>query len=227
MKRKVSIMAMTVAMIMVFVGAAHALVVEYTDRTSGTAWQDWYGAGSNKGFYSYNYQPFDAVFSFGLAPANQKTFVPVPTPGLDMGTVNTLVTTNNGFSGSSMLQTTVIPNGNTARFDFKGSTWAVGGVWDLGNFDTSYTTGLTIKFFLDGGSSSIANIVQDTVINNQPEFWGWTSDVKILAMEVSAAGVDAQGFTLQQLEYQAVPEPSTIVLLGLGIGGLAFLRRRK
>ncbi len=65
-------------------------------------------------------------------------------------------------------------------------------------------------------------------------FWGWSIDagtnptgLQIDGLIIESATGDAQTFGMTQLEYNQVPEPSTFLLLGAGLSGLMFLRRRK
>jgi hypothetical protein len=49
----------------------------------------------------------------------------------------------------------------------------------------------------------------------------WTSDRQLDELVLTIAVRDGTGFVLGQ-----VPEPGTLLLLGMGLAGLAFMRRR-
>jgi PEP-CTERM motif len=224
-----------VTLLVLVAGGAQAAIYTYNDRNpgyAGNAWPTWSAAiggaaapaGAN--LYYTSFQDFYTVNSF-TPQAPTYTYIPANLPGINMGTVNTTVTANNGVSGNGIFQS-VVSATDTVRFDFASGVNALGGIWQL-DVPPAYTpTGLIIKFLgMNGsvyGTETIAQLVAGTQV---PEFWGWTFDSKISAMEVTTTEVNGQGFSLINLEYQAVPEPSTFLLFGAGIGGLMIWRRRK
>ncbi len=106
--------------------------------------------------------------------------------------------------------------GTTLDFDFE--IYAFGADWAhvSDSRTTSFVVGgeqLYISFLTSGG------------------FFGFVSDAALTAIFLSLAEGGADGFGMDNLVYaaatQSVPEPSTIVLLGLGVLGVSVSRFRK
>jgi PEP-CTERM motif len=239
MKKLLLVTVATAALLVAVVGGSQAAITTYNDRNlAGNAWPVWSTAiggsyaprGSN--LYYTSYQDFNTANSFSPASPTY-TYVPVNLPGVNMGTVNATVTANNGTSGnytfSSVVSTPAIGTPDTVRIRFASGVNALGGIWQL-DFPPAYTaTGLLVKFFGMNGTAVVGQetIAQLTLATQLPEFWGWTFSDKVSVMEISSTEPLGQGFNLTNLEYQSVPEPSTILLFGAGIGGLMIWRRRK
>ncbi len=91
----------------------------------------------------------------------------------------------------------------------------------------------TVDFYLADYRSSDNS--QDYILDD----WGWVdlsglgSNVTSLAFTLSSSDTSygymntPSYFALDELTYEAVPEPSTVLLVAGGFGGLAWLRRRR
>jgi len=129
-----------------------------------------------------------------------------------------------------------VRTGTTTTFYFDvASPWgakSIGGDWDLKDpYSVERENGGGLKFTViycdgtqgDGGSIAGGGSTETLT------FLGWKSEtdkgIAGLLIE-SATGAD-ESFLLQNLSFtQAIPEPSTFILLGAGFGGLMILRRR-
>jgi hypothetical protein len=94
------------------------------------------------------------------------------------------------------------------------------GLEDLGAKEIEYSTSKSV-----GEDANFTSIISDSALfAPRSEIW-ITKNIRVWAVDVDdAAGLE--GFE-QRFSQSVVPEPSTLLLMGLGIAGLAVLRRSK
>ena len=100
-------------------------------------------------------------------------------------------------------------------------------------FDTAITAfGLDLAAFNDDILRTEVVVGPDTLtpaitVGNQVRFFGFTSDTAFTSVEFR--GVDNDGYGIDNVAFGsvAVPEPGVLAMLGVGLFGLGFLRRRK
>lgn len=118
----------------------------------------------------------------------------------------------NSVDGSQQLNVaTGSTGGTTLEFDF--DIYAFGA--DFAYVSDSRTT----SFLIDG--------VQLDIPYLDSEFFGFVSDTAFSANFLTLTSGGADGFGMDNLVYAAsVPEPGTLALLGLGLAGIGFSRKK-
>jgi len=110
-------------------------------------------------------------------------------------------------------------NGNSIFFTFSDPTKAFG---------------ITIRQFGDVGGAPVLTVHDDLgnshVVYSGPhtanEFFGFVSDADMTTVRFTATGGNpGDGIYFDKLQYDAVPEPASIGLIGLFTGGIYFVRR--
>ena len=228
-------------------GTARAITY-YDDNNGGmNAWAA--ATASNAAMYPFNF------VDFGL-PQNQIT-APSHTGILsgDLGVNATVVSTQPG-EVSLYGVTTSLSGGlsdwldkvnaypgpvfgptTTTTFSFGVRMFAIGGNFNLNPEGELYSQGLLISIIGSDGAKQEVGTIDGYVY--PAGFWGFildtgdTSLFNFFKLEISSAGfgdglIGPEIYSLTDLVYAvATPEPSTLLLIGAGFGGLLFWRRRR
>ena len=145
--------------------------------------------------------------------------------------------TENGLSGVASTGTGGWPSHSGRFFSFEG---AVGSDHTLSQtFNDINGQALTIAFWYgsDGGTPNDLNVIYDGItiftLNNAPST---KPAYTLFQFAVTATGNDTLTLgirndpsfqALDDVSVNSVPEPASLALLGMGVLGLGFLRRRK
>jgi len=97
---------------------------------------------------------------------------------------------------------------------------AFGGQWTLGGPGGS---GNSLQVYLADESQYVGAISN----SYGGEFWGFISDTPFTSVKlIGGPGSNQQNYKLDDMTYAPVPEPATLTLLAIGLGGLLARRRR-
>jgi hypothetical protein len=163
-----------------------------------------------------------SVSAQGVGPTYQSTYKSVDntaaasTPGgatIDFGVVGWFPTTVLLALGNI---TTDANGGNDALTDLTINSFTIAG-GDAAKFSSSFTAGTVIH---KGGSVYLPVTVHNTTNGIL------TSTLTVFTDQMAALGGSGDHFTYQ-LYATVVPEPATLAVLGAGLAGLSFMRRRK
>jgi len=129
-----------------------------------------------------------------------------------------------GLTSSYLNQNSSAPSGITVSF--ANSVQAVG--MDLGIQNTWNDPSLAVTFTLSNGDviNTTAPLLMNT--SNTLSFFGFSSDFTFTSVNINglSEGVAFDNFTYASAT-SSVPEPATMLLFGLGLVGLAGMRRKR
>ncbi|MBN1912385.1 MAG: PEP-CTERM sorting domain-containing protein [Pirellulales bacterium] len=95
-----------------------------------------------------------------------------------------------------------------------GGNWTLGGPGGSGN---------SLLVYLADSSVYVGTIPN----SYSGEFWGFTSDIPFTSVKlIGGNGIHQQHYSLDNMVYSQVPEPGVFLLIGTGLIGLLFWRRR-
>ena len=162
-----------------------------------------------------------SVSAQGVGPTYQSTYgsdntAAAATPGgakIDFGVVGWFPTTVLLALGNI---TTDANGGNNALTDLTINSFTIAG-GDAAKFSSSFVAGTVIN---KGGSVYLPVTVYNTTNGIL------TSTLTVFTDQLAALGGSGDSFTYQ-LYAAVVPEPATLAVLGAGLAGLSFMRRRK
>jgi hypothetical protein len=136
-----------------------------------------------------------------------------------------------GTNGSVFLATNQAATVMTFAYDqaVTETTLDVGGPGDFFNPATAST--FTGTAFLGGSQVGVftTTVNASLRVSDGPGFWGTLTltGVSFDSFTLSQAGFGGWGVDNVQVDLQAVPEPGSALLMGLGLAGLAGVRRRE
>jgi hypothetical protein len=113
------------------------------------------------------------------------------------------------------------------------SVSSAGGVFGAGfDYSNEYINNVLYHAFVTFGDNTTLDIALNEIAFPNTNFFGITSDQLIKTMHLGLANGETTtsgSFTLDNLTIgtQNVPEPATLALIGLGLAGMCFHRRRK
>ncbi|KQP47680.1 hypothetical protein ASF44_23740 [Pseudorhodoferax sp. Leaf274] len=179
-----------------------------------------------------------SVATFDDVTAAAQAFVPAGYGGLNWFNVAVQDTAANGRGGFARAATSgsyVAFNNNGTAAMVSGMALPAGGAGDF-LFNSVALTAV----YLDGLRIHVTGLRDGAVLYEQTVLadttgpavfrFGWEVDALYFAADggvPAGYGVDAPYFAMDDLRINEIPEPGTLALLGLGLGGALWSRRRR
>jgi hypothetical protein len=190
----------TICLVVLFsVSIANAVPTVYTDRS---AWEAAVG--------TYTEEDFDD----GVLNADISV---VSTVGNIRAGVSTLGTDNVWWD---ILDEDSTPK-RTTTWTFTTPITGFGAYWDLASSSVG-GPGSNIQMYLDGV------LVGSEIVNTtQGSFWGVTNGAFDTVLLVEGSGVFIETYEMDNMVYSVIPAPGAILLGGIGVAVVGWLRRRR
>lgn len=195
----------------IFTGSANASLITYSDRTS---FESAAGVVSSEDFESF---VVDTAFHTGSLNLGDFSISMVGTPSTSYNFIDVvpLASAESNVNGSNHMRI-FTDNSPLSNLIF--------------TFDTAITAfGSDFTSFND--SIQRTQLVIDSEILSVPinpgSFFGFTSDVAFTSITFQGLANDVYGMDNVTYSAASVPEPGSLVLLGLGLAGLGFSRKKK
>ena len=118
----------------------------------------------------------------------------------------------------------------TTKFSFSPGTTAFGADWDLAPGGQGF--GIDFSVTLAGGATQFVSGITNPIGGTFSGFFGFVSDTSFTSINLGS-GFTGNGefFDADNVRFRiangTVPEPATLALVGLGVFGIAALRKRK